>query len=139
MTKAATPSSSLRTTILLVTPDFDEYAIRMLATTLPPVTVLPKSLRVWVVVLIGTSVPSSGCNERVLVSCSVASIQINSLHLVHKDNQLTCYTLHIAELQCLIGLLSLSTNLLPDVVEVASKRRNNIITSSKFKVLDLIL
>jgi len=77
MTKAATPSSSLRTTILLVKPNFEEYAIRMLATTLPPVTVFPKSLRVWVVVLIGISVPSSGCNERVLVSCSVASIQIS--------------------------------------------------------------
>jgi hypothetical protein len=46
MTRAATPSSSLLTTILLVTPDFVEYAIRILATTLPPVTVFPKSLRV---------------------------------------------------------------------------------------------
>jgi hypothetical protein len=73
MTRAATPSSSLRTTILLVTPDFDEYAIRILATTLPPVTVFPKSLRVCVVVLIGTSVPSRGCNESVLARVSVAS------------------------------------------------------------------
>ena len=45
-TNAATPSSSLRTVILVVTPDLDEYAIRTLAITLPPLTVLPSSLSV---------------------------------------------------------------------------------------------
>lgn len=49
MTKAATPSSSLRTVIFVVTPDLEEYAIRTLATTLPPFTVFPSSLRVCVV------------------------------------------------------------------------------------------
>ena len=89
------------------------------------------------VVFIGTSVPSRGCNDSVLVSCSVASIRISS---THEDNNipLTCYTLHVAELQSFIGLLSLSTNLLPDVVEVTSKSRNDIIASSKLKVFDLI-
>ena len=78
ISRAATPFSSLLTTTLLVTPDFVEYAIRMLATTRPPVTVLPKSLRVCVVVLTGTSVPSRGCNERVFANCSVASREVSS-------------------------------------------------------------
>lgn len=46
ITSAATPSSSARTMILVVTPDLAENAILMFATTLPPVTVFPKSLRV---------------------------------------------------------------------------------------------
>ncbi|KAH6607257.1 hypothetical protein Trco_003570 [Trichoderma cornu-damae] len=45
ITRAATPSSSPRTVILVVTPVLDEYAMRMFATTLPPLTVLPSSLR----------------------------------------------------------------------------------------------
>ena len=113
ITRAAIPSSSLRTTILLVTPDLDENAIRTLATTLPPVTVLPKSLRVWVVVLMGMSVPSSGCKERVLVSCSVASIYVNSMNDVGSRINLTCNTLDSAELQSLLSFLASSTNLLP--------------------------
>ncbi|KAK5632412.1 hypothetical protein RRF57_008126 [Xylaria bambusicola] len=75
---AATFSSSLRTVILVVTPDFDEYAILMFATTLPPLTVLPNNLSWCVVWLIGTSVPSNGCNESVLASCSVASVSVVS-------------------------------------------------------------
>lgn len=47
--------------------------MRMFATTRPPVTVLPKSFRICVVVLIGTSVPSKGWRERVAVSWDVAS------------------------------------------------------------------
>jgi hypothetical protein len=47
--------------------------MRILATTRPPVTVLPNSLRTCVVVLMGTSVPSRGCKESVLASWSVAS------------------------------------------------------------------
>jgi hypothetical protein len=43
-TMAATFSSSARTIIFVVTPDLEEYAILMLATTRPPLTVLPKSL-----------------------------------------------------------------------------------------------
>lgn len=74
ITRAATPSSSPRTVIFVVTPDFDENAMRIFATTLPPLTVLPKSLRVCVLWLTGTSVPSSGCRERILASCSVASV-----------------------------------------------------------------
>ncbi|KAI6775225.1 hypothetical protein HG530_001983 [Fusarium avenaceum] len=54
MTSAATFSSSLRTVIFVVTPVFDEKAIRTLATTRPPPTVLPRSLSVWVVWLTGT-------------------------------------------------------------------------------------
>lgn len=72
-TSPATPSSSLRTVIFVVTPDLAEYAIRTLATTLPPPTVFPRSFRVCVVWLTGTSVPSKGCKESVLASCSVAS------------------------------------------------------------------
>jgi hypothetical protein len=40
-TKAATPSSSLRTSIFIVTPVFALNAIRTMAATFPPVIVLP--------------------------------------------------------------------------------------------------
>jgi len=41
MTNAATPSSSLRTSIFIVTPVFALKAIRTMAATLPPVMVFP--------------------------------------------------------------------------------------------------
>ena len=59
--------------IFVVTPVLLEYAILIRAATRPPDTVLPKSLRVWVLLLRATSVPSRGCRERVEMSCSVAS------------------------------------------------------------------
>jgi hypothetical protein len=72
-TKGATPSSSERHLICTVTPVFAEYAIRIMAATFPPVTVLPYNLSVCVLLFIGTSVPSSGCSDSVFASCSTAS------------------------------------------------------------------
>jgi hypothetical protein len=72
-TNAATPSSSLRASIFIVTPVFALNAIRTIAATLPPLIVLPYSLSVCVDGCRGTSVPSSGCRESALMSCSVAS------------------------------------------------------------------
>lgn len=73
ITSAATPSSSLRASIFIVTPVFALYAIRTVAATLPPVIVLPYNLSICVDVESATSVPSRGWRESVLVSCSVAS------------------------------------------------------------------
>jgi hypothetical protein len=70
---ADNPSSSLRTVIFIVTPVFAENAILIKAATFPPITDLPYNLSVWVLVVRAISVPSSGCSERALVSCSVAS------------------------------------------------------------------
>lgn len=141
ITNAATPSSSLLTVIFVVTPDFDEYAIRMLATTRPPPTVFPSSLRVWVVWFTGTSVPSTGCKESVFASCSVASIKGISgiLDLRGSMVKLTGNALHAAEEQSLVGLLSCSTNLLPQVVKVASESRDDVVASSEIKLRDFVL
>ena len=73
MMSAATPSSSLRTSIFIVTPVFALYAIRTRAATFPPVMVLPYNFSVCVDVDRATSVPSRGWSESVFVSCSVAS------------------------------------------------------------------
>jgi hypothetical protein len=83
MTNAATPSSSARHFICTVTPVFAEKAMRTMAATLPPVIVLPYNLSVCVLVLRAMSVPSSGCRERVLVSCSVASVRYISCLVYH--------------------------------------------------------
>ena len=74
MTAAATPSSSARTVTFVVTPVLLEKAILMRAVTRPPDTVLPNSLSACVLLLRGTSVPSSGCKESAEMSCSVASV-----------------------------------------------------------------
>ncbi len=70
---AATPSSSLLASIFIVTPVLALNAIRTMAATLLPVTVLPYSLSVCVELERAISVPSSGWRQRVLMSCSVAS------------------------------------------------------------------
>ena len=99
--KAATPSSSLLTVIFVVTPLLAENAIFTCAATLPPPSVFPYSLSVCVLVDIGTSVPSSGCNDRALVSCSVASARASLAHFATiEDEILTCYTLRATQLQC---------------------------------------
>lgn len=98
-TKVATPSSSDRHLICTVTPVFAEYAILTIAATLPPVTVLPYNLRVCVLGLKATSLPSKGCIESVFASCSVASTKIINKHLKHDDYQeLTSNTLDVAQL-----------------------------------------
>lgn len=74
MIAAATPSSSARIVILVVTPDFAEYANRTRPVTLPPDTVSPYNLSECVELLRTTSVPSKGCKDSVAMSCSVASM-----------------------------------------------------------------
>ena len=73
ITKAASPSSSARTEILVVTPDLAEKAIFTSAATFPPYIDLPYSLSVCVLFDSATSVPSKGWRARALASCSVAS------------------------------------------------------------------
>lgn len=71
---AANPSSSDRIDTFVVTPVRAENAILTRPATRPPDTVLPYSLRVCVVLLRATSVPSRGWRDRAVMSCSVASI-----------------------------------------------------------------
>jgi hypothetical protein len=86
-TSAATPSSSLRASIFIVTPVLALNAMRTMAATLPPVIVFPYNLSVCVEVDSATSVPSRGWRERVLVSCSVASTN-RQVSLCFENNRL---------------------------------------------------
>src|SRR5947207_5732674 len=138
MTKAATPSSSARVDIFIVTPLFDEYAILTVATTLPPDRVFPNSFKVCVVVLTGISVPSSGCSERDFASCSVASAlarrvswhaACDSLAAKTRARTLlrTCNALDAAQLHCLLGALPIGPHLLPYMIEGSRKSRDDIV------------
>lgn len=76
MMDSASPSSSHRTEIRVITPVLATEAISTSAATRPPATVLPYSFRVWVLLLTGMSLLSSGCRLKVRVNCSVASTRL---------------------------------------------------------------
>src|SRR6266699_6725030 len=87
----------------------------MFATTLPPLTVLPR--------------------------CSVASAtpQSVSTSIRRVGAALTGYALHSTQLQCLLGLLSRGPDLLPDVVEVAGERRDHVVAAAQIELGHLVL